>query len=210
MAAIDHRSPLPKRAAACSAGVTFRSSGWPGRNGARHHALYLAAFRQVRVPDGRASSNGGSTSPGNRSKTLAQSGKLRQTASLHRVVFLRYDRLQRHVRRRAVRTFLSRPRRPGFPERASRSVHQRYSTNTFPSWPLAQPFRYMAHNGEINTLRGNINKMSAREKTISSPLFGDEIAKTPSDHRHGLRATPAFSTTSSSSSPRAAVPSSTP
>ena len=56
-------------------------------------------------------------------------------------------------------------------------VHQRYSTNTFPSWPLAHPYRYIAHNGEINTLRGNINKMSAREKSLSSPLFGDDIAK---------------------------------
>jgi glutamate synthase (NADPH/NADH) large chain len=56
-------------------------------------------------------------------------------------------------------------------------VHQRYSTNTFPSWPLAQPFRYIAHNGEINTLRGNINKMKAREKTIASDLFGEDIRK---------------------------------
>lgn len=56
-------------------------------------------------------------------------------------------------------------------------VHQRYSTNTFPSWPLSQPFRYVAHNGEINTLRGNLNKMIAREKTLSSPLFADEISK---------------------------------
>jgi glutamate synthase (NADPH) large chain len=56
-------------------------------------------------------------------------------------------------------------------------MHQRYSTNTFPSWKLAHPFRYVAHNGEINTLRGNINKMSAREKTISSPAFGDDIKK---------------------------------
>ena len=55
--------------------------------------------------------------------------------------------------------------------------HQRYSTNTMPSWPLAQPFRYIAHNGEINTLRGNINKMTAREKTVSSPLFGSDTAK---------------------------------
>ena len=55
--------------------------------------------------------------------------------------------------------------------------HQRYSTNTLPSWPLAQPFRYVAHNGEINTLRGNINKMTAREKTISSPHFKDAIEK---------------------------------
>jgi glutamate synthase (NADPH) large chain len=56
-------------------------------------------------------------------------------------------------------------------------VHQRYSTNTFPSWYLAQPFRYMAHNGEINTLRGNINKMHAREKSLASPLFGDDICE---------------------------------
>lgn len=55
--------------------------------------------------------------------------------------------------------------------------HQRYSTNTFPSWKLAQPFRYIAHNGEINTLRGNINKMHAREKTLSSAIFGDDIKK---------------------------------
>ena len=51
-------------------------------------------------------------------------------------------------------------------------IHQRYSTNTFPSWPLAQPFRAIAHNGEINTLRGNINKMRAREATLS-PVVGD-------------------------------------
>ncbi len=56
-------------------------------------------------------------------------------------------------------------------------VHQRYSTNTFPSWPLAQPFRYLAHNGEINTLRGNINKMNARESTLSSEFFGKDIKK---------------------------------
>ena len=56
-------------------------------------------------------------------------------------------------------------------------VHQRYSTNTFPSWALAQPFRYAAHNGEINTLRGNVNKMRAMDYRLSSPLFGDEIKK---------------------------------
>lgn len=56
-------------------------------------------------------------------------------------------------------------------------IHQRYSTNTFPSWPLSQPFRYIAHNGEINTLRGNVNKMTAREKTLCSPLFGGDIKK---------------------------------
>jgi glutamate synthase (NADPH) large chain len=56
-------------------------------------------------------------------------------------------------------------------------VHQRYSTNTFPSWPLAQPFRRIAHNGEINTIRRNINNMAARESNIESPFFGEDIEK---------------------------------
>jgi glutamate synthase domain-containing protein 2/glutamate synthase domain-containing protein 1/glutamate synthase domain-containing protein 3 len=54
-------------------------------------------------------------------------------------------------------------------------VHQRYSTNTFPNWRLAQPFRCIAHNGEINTLSGNRNYMRARETTMASEVFGDEI-----------------------------------
>ena len=56
-------------------------------------------------------------------------------------------------------------------------VHQRFSTNTFPSWELAQPFRYMCHNGEINTLRGNISRMGAREALMKSDVFGDDIKK---------------------------------
>jgi glutamate synthase (NADPH/NADH) large chain len=56
-------------------------------------------------------------------------------------------------------------------------VHQRYSTNTFPSWALAQPFRMVAHNGEINTINGNKNRMNAREKTIKSNIWGDDIKK---------------------------------
>jgi glutamate synthase domain-containing protein 2/glutamate synthase domain-containing protein 1/glutamate synthase domain-containing protein 3 len=56
-------------------------------------------------------------------------------------------------------------------------VHQRYSTNTFPTWELAQPFRYLAHNGEINTVRGNQNWMHAREGTLRSSLFGDDLSK---------------------------------
>lgn len=54
-------------------------------------------------------------------------------------------------------------------------VHQRYSTNTFPTWSLAHPFRYLAHNGEINTLRGNINNMQARYATLNSEFFGDGL-----------------------------------
>lgn len=56
-------------------------------------------------------------------------------------------------------------------------VHQRYSTNTFPTWDLAQPFRYLAHNGEINTIRGNQNWMNARQGTMRSALFGDDLKK---------------------------------
>ena len=56
-------------------------------------------------------------------------------------------------------------------------VHQRFSTNTFPSWKLAHPYRMVAHNGEINTLRGNVNWMAARQASVSSPLFGNDISK---------------------------------
>ncbi|MEM7298942.1 MAG: glutamate synthase central domain-containing protein, partial [Bacteroidota bacterium] len=53
-------------------------------------------------------------------------------------------------------------------------IHSRFSTNTFPKWSLAQPFRYIAHNGEINTIRGNINKMKSKEALLSSPHFSQE------------------------------------
>ena len=56
-------------------------------------------------------------------------------------------------------------------------VHQRFSTNTFPTWQLAHPFRYIAHNGEINTLRGNVNWMHARQSILDSPRFGADIKK---------------------------------
>lgn len=56
-------------------------------------------------------------------------------------------------------------------------VHQRFSTNTFPTWDLAQPFRYICHNGEINTLRGNVSRMFSREEIMKSPLFGEDIKK---------------------------------
>ena len=56
-------------------------------------------------------------------------------------------------------------------------VHQRYSTNTFPTWKLAHPFRCLAHNGEINTLRGNLNQLAGREAFLKSPLFGDDLPK---------------------------------
>ena len=62
-------------------------------------------------------------------------------------------------------------------ESALALVHSRFSTNTFPSWNRAHPYRYMAHNGEINTLRGNINWMHAREALFESDLFGEDIKR---------------------------------
>jgi glutamate synthase (NADPH/NADH) large chain len=56
-------------------------------------------------------------------------------------------------------------------------VHSRFSTNTFPNWKLAQPFRYIAHNGEINTIRGNVNKMKSKEALFKSTFFTDEELK---------------------------------
>ncbi|TVZ58720.1 glutamate synthase (ferredoxin) [Flavobacteriaceae bacterium MAR_2010_105] len=56
-------------------------------------------------------------------------------------------------------------------------VHQRFSTNTFPTWDLAQPFRYICHNGEINTLRGNVSRMFSREEIMKSDWFGDDIKR---------------------------------
>ena len=62
-------------------------------------------------------------------------------------------------------------------ESALALIHSRFSTNTFPSWALAHPYRLIAHNGEINTLRGNVNWMRARESQLASELFGDDLAK---------------------------------
>jgi hypothetical protein len=60
-------------------------------------------------------------------------------------------------------------------ESALALIHQRFSTNTFPAWSLAHPYRMIAHNGEINTLRGNVNWMAARQASVSSPRFGEDI-----------------------------------
>jgi len=73
-----------------------------------------------------------------------------------------------------LRSFYPDLQDPDF-ESALALFHQRYSTNTFPTWPLAQPFRLLAHNGEINTLQGNINWARAREAELSSPVWGEDV-----------------------------------
>ncbi|MFN0194699.1 MAG: glutamate synthase subunit alpha, partial [Aestuariivirga sp.] len=62
-------------------------------------------------------------------------------------------------------------------ESALALVHQRFSTNTFPSWPLAHPYRYVCHNGEINTVRGNFNWMAARQANMKSDVLGEDLSK---------------------------------
>jgi glutamate synthase (ferredoxin) len=71
-------------------------------------------------------------------------------------------------------------------ESALALVHQRFSTNTFPSWPLAHPYRFIAHNGEINTLRGNINWMRAREALCESDVLHEDLRKVLPVTREGL------------------------
>ena len=90
---------------------------------------------------------------------------------------LAHDRLQGDADGAAARRLLPRPQRRARRRRALALVHSRFSTNTFPSWELAHPYRLIAHNGEINTLRGNVNWMRARESQLASELFGDDLQK---------------------------------
>ena len=71
-------------------------------------------------------------------------------------------------------------------------VHQRFSTNTFPEWPLAHPYRMVAHNGEINTVKGNFNWMRAREGVMKSPVLGDDLDKLYPSSFEGQSATATF------------------
>ena len=89
-------------------------------------------------------------------------------------------------------------------------VHSRFSTNTFPSWDRAHPYRYIAHNGEINTLRGNINWMHARQALFESDLFGDDLQEGAARSSAPTAATRPCSTTASNCSCSAAAPCRTP
>ena len=80
-------------------------------------------------------------------------------------------------------------RRPAIRVARSRWCTSASAPTRFPSWDLAHPFRFLAHNGEINTLRGNVNWMHAREAMFASPLFGDDIEKICPDHRRRAAAT---------------------
>jgi glutamate synthase (NADPH/NADH) large chain len=90
--------------------------------------------------------------------------------ALHLLAVLPLRHLQGHVPGGAPDGVLPGPARPRFVSRFA-IYHQRYSTNTFPTWKLAQPFRMLAHNGEINTVSGNANWMKSHETRLSHPLL---------------------------------------
>ena len=77
-------------------------------------------------------------------------------------------------------------------------VHSRFSTNTFPSWELAHPYRVICHNGEINTVMGNVNWMRARESELRSELFGEDLREDPAGRQRPATPTRRRSTTCSS------------
>ena len=98
-------------------------------------------------------------------------------AVLHRQPLQPHDCLQGHAAGRAGGRLLSGPARPGGGVGDCRRPLALLSTNTFPSWDRAHPYRYLIHNGEINTIRGNVNWMYARQSVLQSELFGPDLDK---------------------------------
>ena len=125
-----------------------------------HAGLHRPRARRL---TGTRPSSASSTSSASASRRRWPAWTSRATLLLHPEPVLAHAHLQGHARGRPDLGDVPRPDRPRLRESALALVHQRFSTNTFPSWPLAHPYRYIAHNGEINTLRGNINWMRARE-----------------------------------------------
>ena len=102
-------------------------------------------------------------------------GGRQDPALLHPVLFLAGDRLQGPAHLAVAARSSTTICRTRDYETALAVYHQRYSTNTFPTWPLSQPFRMLAHNGEINTRRGNVNWMRAREAELQADFWGEDI-----------------------------------
>ena len=120
----------------------------------------------------RASSASSSSSASGSRTAIEQLGARRPQVLLLRQPLVPHARLQGDAHARAGRRLLRRrPRRPAARPAPSAMFHSRFSTNTFPSWELAHPYRMISHNGEINTLRGNINWMRAREALFASDLY---------------------------------------
>ena len=170
----------PTRASRSSAGATCRSTPTcpaPAR------ARCMPAFRQVFVDQGRPR--------GRRARTPRLHGAQAHRARDRRVLPVAVGagrRLQGHAHARPARAVLRRPPRRAARVRARASCTRGFSTNTFPSWPLAHPYRMLAHNGEINTVQGNENWMRAREGVMASDVLpGDARARVPDLHARRVR-----------------------
>ena len=165
----DRRDRRPRR---CSAGATSRSTtpmiGATARRRCRRSASCSSvdadgADRHRPRPRRRSSPASGSST---RCSTDGERVVLPVAVGAH-------ARLQGHAHHAAARRVLPRPAATSASESALALVHSRFSTNTFPSWPLAHPYRYIAHNGEINTVKGNQNWMRAREALLETDLCPD-------------------------------------
>ena len=164
----------PARASRSSAGATCPStptrlgSGRPRRHADVPPAVPGRARRRARRPRPRA--------PGLRGPQAhrARGRRRGDDRGLLPEPLVPHHRLQGHAHHAAAARLLPRPADERV-ESAIALVHSRFSTNTFPSWPLAHPYRYLAHNGEINTVKGNRNWMRAREALLASDLFPGDI-----------------------------------
>ena len=166
---VAHRGPARPRLArrADRRGARRRD----GRRSSRRSSASCSSAPARASPTTRTRSSASSTS------SAASSSSPRAPTSTSPSFSLADDRLQGHADQPPARRLLPRPRRRALRRRALALVHSRFSTNTFPSWELAHPYRMIAHNGEINTLMGNVNWMRARESQLASELFGDDLQK---------------------------------
>ena len=164
---------------------------------------HLLGWRDVPVDSQAIGSLARESEPVIRQVFIGKSADLTRGADFERKLYVVCKRVEREVERRELdpgesfyiaslsaatvvyKGLLTAPQIPAYyrdlADPAVKSalclVHSRFSTNTFPSWKLAHPYRYLAHNGEINTLCGNRNWMRARSRTLSSDLFGDDLPK---------------------------------
>ena len=188
-AAADRADRSARKGTPSSAGATCRAT--TRRLGASARAA-KPVIEQVFIADGQRAAR--PTTRGRRAASCASSARCTSSASRSSTppiaLALADDRGAFYIVSLSANTLIYKGMltadqiAPTFPdltdpdmESALALVHQRFSTNTFPSWPLAHPYRYVAHNGEINTLRGNINWMRAREGLLRSTLLGDDLKK---------------------------------
>jgi glutamate synthase (NADPH/NADH) large chain len=140
-------------------------------------AIAQVLIGPARSPPTTTRSSASSTSSESASRPRRAALDSRRRVPLHRLALDAHRRLQGAAHARAAAAVLPGPRDPRAKTLALALVHQRFSTNTFPSWSRAHPYRRIAHNGEINTLRGNVNWMAAREPALRAPVSARTSAK---------------------------------